>query len=118
MDGRHLKSFWRELGYSPSQRVPDRVRWKRFHLTTKSGPNGHALGMSLRDLVSLPTSLIESIKIVGGESISQKIQLLRSNLDIVPGEKSPGIIRKLVHFPDKENKVRVVAILDYWSQCV
>lgn len=26
--------------------------------------------------------------------------------------------RKITHFPDKEFKVRVIAILDYWSQTV
>lgn len=55
-DGRYLKSFWRELGYSPSRVVPRSVLWKKFHFTTKNGPNGHALGTSLTDLSLLPES--------------------------------------------------------------
>lgn len=36
----------------------------------------------------------------------------------LPGVKPSSRFRKLVYFPDKENKVRVIAQLDYWSQTV
>jgi len=117
---KYAKSFWRELGYSPSMAVPSALNWRRFHFTTKAGPNGHALHNSIVDLYLLPESLIQSIKVVGGEKLTLLIERLvhpasRTLLStIVPttGKR----IRKLSSFSDKEMKVRVIAVLDYFSQ--
>lgn len=39
-----VNNFWRSLGYPAVARtVPRALRWNRFHFTTKSGPNGHAM---------------------------------------------------------------------------
>jgi hypothetical protein len=35
--------FWRELGYFHSGVIPRPLTYRRFHFSTKSGPNGHAL---------------------------------------------------------------------------
>lgn len=118
--GKYAKSFWKELGYLPSQQVPKSLLFKRYHLTTKQGPNGQALWSSLKDLYSLPESLLESICALGGELITERIEVLFKMKPIlaqmfpVDGTR----YRKISYFPDKETKVRVIAILDYWSQTV
>lgn len=90
-------------------------------MTSKSGPNGPALVSSLYDLylISQDAKLLESIFIVGGDKLKKNILGLLENLDFAL-QCSPTYLarrlRKLVWFPDKEAKVRVVAILDYFSQ--
>lgn len=93
-------------------------------MTSKSGPNGHALRHSIQDLISLPDELLRDISVLGGEKLSLNMHTLKFFLegknslpraDLFP-EKEPGSIRKLCYFPDKELKVRVIAQLDYWSQ--
>jgi hypothetical protein len=119
--GKYSHSFWKELGYrSNTQKVPRSLNFKSYHFTTKAGPNGHALAKSLCDLYSLPIDLIESIKIVGGKVISDRIDCLLESRHTINKfmDQSEGKYRKIVSFPDKEYKVRVVAILDYWSQTV
>lgn len=100
--------------------VPSQFLWKKFRLSTKAGPNGQALFTSLTDLYSLPKSLLESIEFLGGKDFREQFTyLLRpdfrsfitSELGIREGDN-----RKIVYFPDTELKVRVVAILDYFSQ--
>jgi hypothetical protein len=65
---------------------------------------------------------LKSIKIVGGPLLSEKIDLLLRGIKEIPElkfflplGKSEGL-RKLSSFPDKELKVRVIAIGDYFSQ--
>lgn len=122
---KHASSFWAELGYSSRARdVPKSLRFKKYHFTTKSGPNGHALWSSLRDLLALPESLVESIVTVGGDVIKSRIASLKEAvikipelgllLDLRPGTR----FRRITYFPDKENKMRVVAVGDYFSQTV
>jgi len=117
-----IKLFWKELGYfRPEKVVPSSLRFTRFHLSTKVGPNkgGNALWTSLRDLFSLPEDLINNISIIGGDLLRDRINLLLKSRDILNFLKfdtTPGIFRRLVWFPDKELKVRTIAILDYWSQ--
>jgi len=116
---KYTVSFWKELGYRPStKKVPKSLNFKAYHFTTKSGPNGHALCTAITDLFSLPIDLIESIKVVGGKLISDRIDNLFSSKHLIPPYEENKIYRKITHFPDKEYKVRVIAILDYWSQTV
>lgn len=117
---KYARDFWRSLGYLPSQKVPRALGWKQYHFTTKSGPNGHALWQSLSDLASLPESLIESLSVMGGEKFAKILAVVKSMLPILAFvlPVHEGKIRKLSYFPDKEAKVRVIAILDYWSQTV
>lgn len=91
-------------------------------MSTKSGPNGQALSTSLVDLVNLPDKLLQSLYSFGGETFTLKIQTLLKGIkhDILRGPtffpKQGKEIRKLTYFPDREDKVRVVAIFDYFSQ--
>jgi len=63
-----VREFWAELkprlGNKGARKSSE---WKRFHLTTRSGPGGgHALLQALRDLVTLPEELVESLRFLGG----------------------------------------------------
>jgi len=91
-------------------------------MTSKSGPNGQALITSVADLklILLNKRLLESICIVGGEKLTTRITGLASQFDFLWSKypRYPSTtLRKLSYFPDKELKVRVIAILDYFSQC-
>jgi hypothetical protein len=79
------------------------------------------------DLFWMSDELIRDISIIGGEKFAASLQVLREAVltnnvpPQVPKETKitqylGGWPRKLVYFPDKEDKVRVVGILDYFSQ--
>jgi len=87
----------------------------KFHLSTKQGPNGQAIGNSLFDLYSMDSDLIEDIKTLN-PSIANEITNCKAFADIKFSSKEKGILRKVSPIPDKELKTRVIAILDYWSQ--
>jgi len=97
--------------------VPD---WSVSHYSTKSGPTGQAMMTSLQDAYNIPNDLLESIGVLGGTLLKERIELLRKydrkewndKYDIRPG----GSIRKLSVVPAPEGKSRIIAILDYWSQ--
>jgi len=127
--GGNPRKFWKELGYTSSKdRVPNGVYWKSCHLTTKTGPNGHALWFSLIDLQTLDSEIWDDLYILGGSRFKSKCSTLREAADLkaVPLGFQPvdmssfpdPCTRKLSWFPDKEDKVRVIGILDYWSQSV
>lgn len=90
-------------------------------MSSASGPVGHAVASAMFDLTILPESLVESIGKMGGTKIIRKIQTLRKVFPLRPNlipenitiPKTGARFRKLVYFPDKELKVRVVAVLDY-----
>jgi hypothetical protein len=123
---KHIKTFWKDLGYRYTDKVPSRLNFKRFKLSTSAGPvpgkYGNALFTSTSDLFSLNETLIKSIKIVGGNKMAETLDLLLSSKDIIledlgfPIQESK--LRRLTFFGDKEGKVRVVGILDYFSQSV
>lgn len=120
--GKYAVSFFRDLGYRLSYRqVPKPLVFKKFHLTTKAGPNGQALWSSLTDFYSLPESLKESICQMGGAKMARIMSwfskdLVRDgyfkHLPFGP-ELEKSSFRKLSYFPDREDKVRVIAIIDY-----
>jgi len=118
---RYTKDFWRELGYRPSSVVPSALNFRRFHMTTKAGPNGHALLYGLTDLYGMPESLRASICNIGGPKLTKIIDRLvhpgaKELLSRIAPLKKGFCLRRLASFPDKEMKVRIVAILDYFSQ--
>lgn len=127
--GGNPRKFWKELGYSSRKsQIPGGVSWKDCHLTTKAGPNGHALLNSLIDLQTIDSELWKDLEVLGGNTFKIKCQILRLGVEMntlpktghpvdISSVKSP-CLRKLAWFPDKEDKVRVIGILDYWSQSV
>jgi hypothetical protein len=71
------------------------------------------------DLIRLNKRLKESICKCGGPKLTQRIDGLLAQFDYLKQNypKYPSNrLRKLTYFSDKETKVRVVAILDYFSQ--
>jgi hypothetical protein len=72
----------------------------------------------------IPDELLESLKILGGVKFSNIVSILKDErvrsaltlMGLVP--KGKGRYRKISYFPDKEDKVRVIAQLDYFSQSV
>jgi len=126
--GKHVNSFWLELGFSkrPLKECPSSARFRRFHLSTKVGPSKlsktNAMWHSISDLLALPPALYEAVGFVGGKLLREKMDLIKEAvlhipelgnfLQVTPSDK----IRRLSWFPDKELKVRVIAILDYMSQ--
>jgi hypothetical protein len=64
------KEFWNNIGIKQQRStVPKRLRFKEFHLTTKSGPSGHALWSSMEDFKNLPTPLKRTLEVIGGPKI-------------------------------------------------
>lgn len=121
--GKYSVQFWRDLGYRPSkQKIPRGVYFKKYHFSTKAGPNGQAMWTSLVDLKLIKDSnLGQNLKTLGGPRFSKSFDLLQSVIHWLPSCMLPVegyTLRRLTHFPDMEHKVRVVAILDYWSQTV
>nr|UPW42158.1 MAG: putative RNA dependent RNA polymerase [Guangdong mito-like virus 4] len=116
--------FWKHLGYRHTGLIPRALKFKRFHLTTKSPVSSlkgvNALACWAHDLFILPQSLIAAIKVIGGETLANFIDLalrykwlLRTLFKIVD---EPTPFRRLAHFADKEGKTRVIALGDYFSQ--
>jgi len=90
-----------------------------YHLTTRSGPNGHALWACLADLASLSPDIREDIWTVSGERLQVYMETLMEGLPSFAKQNLPtlpGITRKVVGIPDMEGKTRVIAICDYWTQ--
>lgn len=52
------RSFWFVLGYRAIGHIPRSLHFKKFHFTSKSGPNGHALWTCLGDLFCLDSLTI------------------------------------------------------------
>jgi hypothetical protein len=120
--GKEFATAVRSLGIRPLK-----IEWSRFHMSTKSGPCGQAILTSLTELTLLPQSLVDNIRLLGGEGLGKVIDLLLTGVfgdlslasiwaTLFPPKTSS--FRKLSYFSDKEGKTRVIAILDYWSQTV
>lgn len=101
---------------------------KSLHFTDKSGPLGKALISAWPEARQLPEDMLESIcELEPG--LKDRLDILRSDsqeanfnaycehykkkLRINPEHT----LRRLTYLPDKEGKLRLVAIFDYWSQC-
>lgn len=110
--------FWYTLGYSKKLKPGGKLNFKRFHKTSRSGPNGQALWFCLTDLVSLSPENLQAIFLLGGEKLRSYIEITIKYLNFL-SKAFPiklGISRKLIYFSDREGKTREVAILDYYSQ--
>jgi hypothetical protein len=115
----------RILGVNPKHfgNVPKALSFKRFHMTSKSGPTGlHALWSAYTDVMNIPSDLKQSIKIVGGEKLYSLMDRFSSLYQRIPrffesyGSHESVDFRKIAIIKDKEGKTREVAILDYYSQ--
>jgi len=97
------------------------VTWVEPHLTTKKGPTGHALRSATHELAMLPKSLMDDIKLMGGDKITSyinDISELAHYFNKVHQIKNNNTFRRISVIKDKELKNRPIAILDYWSQTV
>jgi len=102
--------------------------WKEFHPSMKKGPNGQALISSIEDAWALkddPQLLRDILRLSGNRQLAVMISLCQTVpvdkwVRSVKGEtfKPKNNLRKLASILDPECKVRIIAILDYWSQTV
>jgi hypothetical protein len=91
---------------------------------SKAGPNGHALVSSYIDGQALPQDLKNDLVTLGGKPMVNFLMVsthprmwnfLKDNftsLSAIIIKKRPYLYRKISYFADKENKVRIVGILD------
>jgi hypothetical protein len=99
-----------------------RPEWVECHVSTKAGPNAQAMVGSVEDAHLLTDQQMSDIAVLGGESVLGAIANARlfsplawlAKFKLTPKGRSARL--SLVR--DKEAKVRIVAILDYWSQSV
>lgn len=105
-------------------KIPQKITFKEFHMTSKSGPTGHhALWSSYLDVINIDIQLLESIKTVAGERLYLLMFKFHGLCQRIPKffeakvPQGSKVIRKITAIRDKEGKTREVAILDYWSQC-
>lgn len=85
---------------------------------------------SFLDYLALPDYLLESIKILGGPVMRGRLDLLLKFSSVIEqilpefllskrvSKRGFATTRTIASFPDKENKVRVIGIGDYFSQSV
>ncbi|AMQ67418.1 RNA-dependent RNA polymerase [Cronartium ribicola mitovirus 5] len=115
------------LNYIRSRPGRGKIEFKKWHFTTKNGPNGHAYTTMYEELRTCSEEIIESISIVGGPKIKEKINDIRKILDdptvysvmkesLKLKEISEPKQAKLTLIPDKEGKTRVIGVGSYWVQ--
>lgn len=94
-------------------------------LTSKSGPMGQAMLSSIKELPHLTEELLTDMTTLSGPYVRNRVNLLKTHLNIdvwnetFPTKKqttSVPTLRKLSLIHDKENKTRIIAIFDYWTQ--
>jgi hypothetical protein len=92
--------------------------WNLFFLTTKQGPNGHALAWSLREAAIISEELVSQITTFSPTFADALSSCRKYSLEKLPDDVKDKIYRKVVPIQDKEGKTRLIGILDYWSQSV
>lgn len=106
-----------ELGWKITRPV-----WEECHVSTKAGPNAQAMVGSVEDASLLTPEQMNNISILGGQGVLDAIASVRNFSPLAWLEKfkltPKGRSARLSLVRDKEAKVRIVAILDYWSQSV
>lgn len=102
-----------------------RPMWEHCHVSTKAGPNAQAMVGSVEDASLLTPPQIDDLGIIGGEELVRAVETIRTVSPlawlakfIVKGKPLTlkGRLGRLSLIKDKEAKVRIVAILDYWTQ--
>jgi len=114
-------NFWAAIGYRRAKTSPRSLHFNgKFHLSTKAGPNGPALWTSLTDLLYLKDSdIYQDVRTLGGPRLQHAMDRILKLWDVIPHflrSEGKDRLRKLSFFADTEEKVRVVAQLDYFSQ--
>lgn len=99
----------------------DELEEIRCILSTSMGPNGPAMPTSLEDLSLLSSEQMDDIRTLheGGKMFLERFMPVK---DVKLGSQKHGenyvpSTRKLSIVEDKEGKRRVIAIMDYWTQC-
>lgn len=101
----------------------ERPSFKNFHLTTKTGPNGHALSAVWADYYATE-QFVDNMKTLAGDEIKDRFitfgelmngkvgKILREAYKIIPdkGNLIPG---KVVSIPAPEGKTRTIGQLGY-----
>jgi tetrahydromethanopterin S-methyltransferase subunit B len=70
----------------------------------------------------MSSNIINDIFTIGGETLAKRMRDLNESLPMLLKTSLPirkdlePRLRKLVAFPDKEGKTRIIGILDYFSQ--
>jgi hypothetical protein len=121
-----MGSFWRELGYNPCLVRPRSLLARPEAYRSKSGPNGHALLTARLDANQIPESLRSDIVDVGGPRLGHLIDVARAEVTEhlyckffpLPEKVLTKVmsLRRLSSFKDKEAKIRIIGILDWYSQ--
>jgi len=120
-------SFWRELGYKPAILVTPKVLEAKLEkFRSKSGPNGHALSSCFADAKLHTPESFAALGAVGGENLQRVAQSVAhdmvSSFFVKFASKLKTLVvtgttlRRLATFNDKEDKVRYIGIVDWWSQ--
>nr|AWY10967.1 RNA-dependent RNA polymerase [Sclerotinia sclerotiorum mitovirus 6-A] len=121
---KHMASFWRSLGYKPitAFSLPRKLKVNEKVYRLSNGPNGRVLNTALLDIHSMPTSLKMNLSkmspLVGARIrnfsprvFSEFFQKYYKKFD-----NNKNCCRRLSCFPDKEGKMRVVGVVDNFSQ--
>jgi hypothetical protein len=121
----NIVPFLRSLSLNPvyfGKRVK-KLEFKKYSMTVKTGPKGHALWTSFLDLLHLPDDLKQAIGRVGGSKLQEDmsnypvlVPFIRDLLDARLARRTSTALRRLSVIRDKEGKNREIAILDYYSQ--
>jgi hypothetical protein len=107
---------------NPYGHLPQSFRSDRIlpHTSTKAGPNGPSLMSALKDLPAMEltyrTKLFNLVGEVDRMSPIRDILNPQRPYENVSGETL--VPRRLRSLEDKEGKMRIIAIADYWTQTV
>jgi len=114
--------FWSKLGLTRTRHVPKTLQVRRWHFSTKQGPNGFTLSSLVWDAKSLVEDQVKALEILGGRKVTDSVNFIRYQSDetlsiLHPLKPGKGITsRRIAVFPDMEGKTRIIAELDYFSQ--
>lgn len=104
---------------------PIKYNFDKFYLSLSHGPNGPALRTSLWEASQLPKDFLKIIDEVS-PGLHERLEFLRLNLNGYEewnstfnlNKSDKFLFGKLSIIPDKEGKTRVIALLNYWAQCL
>jgi len=89
--------------------IYNKVGFSNFSISTKNGPNGHAMQSIIRDFKSLNEEMLQDLVLIAGPRLQKSIELFK----LLPNIVKPGWTRRITAISDKEGKTREIAILDY-----